>query len=163
MENDKFEFPKIKKTIGDFLEDEDGNITRSKLVTIGSMVLLLSVMYGMEVMAAHTSHVSHMSHASTSYIRSHDNSHTSHDSHSSHASHTSHSNTSTHSNSLYSEEGDVAYARDVSSIKGVLNAPKSNAELTLNPSVSNLNIAVPTIPKVADTQALQKIQDVDVE
>ena len=35
-------FPGIKKSIQDFIDDEDGSITRSKLVTVGSMVLLMT-------------------------------------------------------------------------------------------------------------------------
>ena len=39
-------FPGIKKSIQDFIDDEDGSITRSKLVTVGSMVLLMTIFAG---------------------------------------------------------------------------------------------------------------------
>ena len=68
--------------------------------------------------ASHSSHTSHTSHTSAQDVTPH-NSHVSnqhssaphnnHSNHSNHQSHTSHSNVSSHSNSLYSAEGDVAY------------------------------------------------------
>lgn len=62
----------------------------------------------------HLSHQSHASHVSAEHV-SHSNAH------SSHASHTSHSNLASHSNSLYSSEGDVTYnapaTSDVPTIK----------------------------------------------
>jgi len=70
-------FPKVKKSLSDFLYEEEGNIPRSTMLTIGTMVLLLSVFYADDVFAAHSSHSSHSSHKSHS-------SHTSHTSHSSH-------------------------------------------------------------------------------
>lgn len=35
---DELRFPSIKKTIDDFINDDDGNITRNQLVTIGARV-----------------------------------------------------------------------------------------------------------------------------
>lgn len=103
-------FPKIKKSVTDLIHDEEGNIPRSKLVMIGSTIMLMGMIMGIDSLAAHSSHrshSSHSSHSSTSYHRSHV-SHTSHTSgyhgshdntHSSHGSHASHSNThSSHSN-----------------------------------------------------------------
>ena len=42
-------FPGIKKSIQDFIDDEDGSITRSKLVTVGSMVLLMTIFAGQKL------------------------------------------------------------------------------------------------------------------
>ncbi len=112
MSNDN-KFPQIKKSIQSFIEDEEGNIPASKLLTIGTLVLLLGTLLSVDVFAKHGSHKSHGSrgsHSSSSYHRSHgshSNSHSSHASfHGSHASHASHSNTASHSNANYSIGGD---------------------------------------------------------
>ena len=42
MMNDKF--PKIQKSIQDFFDDEDGSITRNKMLMIGGMVILLGIL-----------------------------------------------------------------------------------------------------------------------
>lgn len=161
-------FPQIKKTIDDFISDEDGNITRSKLVTIGTMVLLMSVMAGIDVYATHRSHSSHTSHSSTSYIRDHGNhgshgSHSNHSNHSSHSSHTSHSNIATHSNSLYSAEGDVQYAPLVENIPGVSSVPQSNSPYIDSALGGNLGKTLPTISGLKTIPKVEEIDDVDLE
>lgn len=89
--SDRDLFPKIEKNIADFINDEEASIPRSKLLAIGSMVFLMSVLLAQDIFAAHGSHSSHSSHKSHS-------SHVSHSSgsytrsHSSHASHSNHSN-----------------------------------------------------------------------
>lgn len=185
-------FPGIKKSIQDFIDDEDGSITRSKLVTVGSMVLLMTIFAGIEVRAAHGSHKSHSSHSSTSYTRTH-GSHESHESHSSHtssadhsshsssthsnhsshsdhgshsnhsnhASHTSHANTSAHSNSLYSNEGDVTYGPDVSEIPGV-ETPQSTeayAKITL---ADKINITAPVLSDTVNGIQPSEMQATDI-
>lgn len=130
-------FPQIKRSIEDFLNDEEGNIPRGKLLSIGALLVLFSAILSMDAYAkhsSHSSHKSHSSHSSTSYHRSHTShashtssshsnhaSHSDHGSHSSHGSHTSHSNTSSHSNSNYSAAGDldVTAAPRASAIKGI--------------------------------------------
>ncbi len=87
-------FPTIKKSIEDLINDEEGNIPRGKLITIGSTLMLMGMIMGIDVYATHGSHKSHSSHSSTSYVRSHSStsyvrSHSSHGSHTSHASHAS--------------------------------------------------------------------------
>ena len=87
-------FPEIKKSIADLIADEEGSIPRTRLVTIGSTIMLLGMLLSADAYAAHRSHTSHTSHSSTSYHRSHV-SHTSardNSVHSSHASHESHAN-----------------------------------------------------------------------
>ena len=76
-------FPEIKKEVKDFLSEEEGNISRSKILTIGSLIVMMSVLLMDEVFAAHSSHYSsgHGSHVS----------HASHESHASHASSSSNS------------------------------------------------------------------------
>ncbi|BCN31076.1 His-Xaa-Ser repeat protein HxsA3 [Anaeromicropila herbilytica] len=171
MIDKEIKFPKINKAIEDFINDEDGNIARSKLVTIGTMLILMSAIAASEVhvLAEHGSHSSHESHSSTSYIRDHSN-HGSHDSHASHASHTSHSNTASHSNSAYSTEGDVSYGPSVSSIPGVSSMPNSNttfnaASTNVAATLNGIDMSIPKVPhapKVPDTVGPGDIQNVDV-
>lgn len=106
--DDNNKFPKIEKAITDFLNDEDGNITRNRLVTIGSLILLMSILSIDTVSAheSHSSHSSHESHSSTSYIRDHTN-HVSHSDHGSHSSHTSHSSATLNPSSGLGEEANT--------------------------------------------------------
>lgn len=133
-------FPEFKKGIEHLIEDEEGNITGKKLLVLGTLVIILGRILTPSIFAAHRSHSSHRSHRShsshqsghssghsshesheshSSHTSSTHESHSNHSNHSSHASHTSHANTSSHSNSRFSEEGDVKYAPDVEDIPGV--------------------------------------------
>ena len=85
--------PKVQRKLTDFLYEEEGNISRSKILTVGSLLLIAGIIFADEVYGAHSSHRSHVSHTSH---RSH-TSHTSHRSHSSHSS-SSHSSHASHSN-----------------------------------------------------------------
>ena len=171
------QFPKIKKAIDDFINDEDGSILRSRIISIGSMVLLMTIFAGIEAYAAHSSHKSHSSHSSTSYYRGHvshtshsshvsgsnsrHGSHSNHSDHASHASHTSHANTSAHSNSIYSREGDVTYGPDVSDIPGI-ETPQSTvdyANITMSDKVS---IVAPILSDSIDSVYPNDIQEVDI-
>ena len=78
-------------SISDFLFDEEASIPKGRLLTIGSLMIVLAVVLGVQdAFAGHRSHSSHSSHRSGAYHRSHI-SHTSHSSgnHSSHSSHSS--------------------------------------------------------------------------
>lgn len=139
-------FPKLKKNIENLIEDEEGNIPGSKLLMLGTMVIILGSIMSIDALAAHSSHVSHSSHTShssgtTTY--SHSN-HASHTSHTSHVSHTSHSNTASHSNSLYSSEGDVTYnAPAASNVPSVTTSPVTTTEDTFVLPDVNENIELP--------------------
>lgn len=145
-------FPTIKRSIKNLIEDEEGNIPAGKLLTIGTLVVLLSSILSIDALALHGSHGSHgshgahSSHSSTSYIRSHSNhaSHSDHISHASHSSHTSHSNTASHSNSNYSAAGDywTPTAPSAGSISGV-KSPVLSSSTTLGFPVVDTNIAAP--------------------
>ena len=50
---EKYRFPSIQKTIDDFINDDDGNITRQQLVTIGAMILVMSIMSSIDAYAKH--------------------------------------------------------------------------------------------------------------
>ncbi len=56
-------FPDIPKSISDYLYEEEGNITRNKLLMVGSMAVIMSVLFALEADAGHGSHVSHGSHS----------------------------------------------------------------------------------------------------
>ena len=117
-------FPKIKRSIENLIEDEDGSVPGNKLLMLGAMVIILGNLLSIDSFAAHRSHSSHKSHVShSSHVSSSGGgghgSHESHQSHQSHVSHTSHSNTGAHSNSRFSVEGDVNYAPSASSIPTV--------------------------------------------
>lgn len=121
-------FPKVKKSINDLIDDEEGNIPRSKLVVIGSTIMLMGMIMGIDVYATHRSHTSHSSHSSTSYHRSHV-SHTSArggGSHSNHSSHSSHSNThsshSSHSSHANTHSSAPAHANTHSSAPAHVNS-----------------------------------------
>ena len=100
-------FPQIKKGIEDFMTEEEGNISRSKVAMIGSMMVILGVMLADgNIYAAHRSHSSHSSHRSGSHSShgSHSSGHSSHSSgHSSHSSgsHSSGSGSASASGSKY--------------------------------------------------------------
>ena len=89
------DFPDFKKSIEDYLYEEEGNITRNKLLMVGSLALIMSCLFALDVSAGHSSHRSHSSHSSH---RSGSSGHYSHSSHESHQSGTSHSNYSENSN-----------------------------------------------------------------
>lgn len=152
-------FPKIKKSIEDLIEDEEGSIPGNRLLMLGAMVIVLGSILTMDGLAGHRSHSSHRSHrssnsghtshysghASHASSRTHTNhaSHDSHESHQSHISHTSHSNTAAHSNSRYSAEGDVTYAPPASSIPSVAAPAVSQTQDTFHLPDVNQNIQNP--------------------
>lgn len=153
MKEKKPIFPTIQRTIESFIEDEEGGIPANRLMTIGTLIVLLSSLLSMTAFAGHSSHKSHSSHSShssSSYHRSHV-SHTSHSSslgshssshgsHASHSSHSSHSNTTRHSNSNYSSGGDYGTpsAPEASSII----APPKPASLADSFNLPSLDIRI---------------------
>ena len=60
-EDKKTLFPSIVKSLDDFLYEEEGNITRNKIVAMGTMVLILSLLMMDDAFAGHRSHSSHRS------------------------------------------------------------------------------------------------------
>ena len=132
-------FPHINKAISNFMYDQEGNIPRNKILTVGTMMLLLSIMLVDEVLADHRSHTSHRSHSSHSSGSGGGHySHTSHQSHSSHTSGSSHSShgSSTHSNT-HSSHSSNAHSNSVPTTR--THSSHSNAA----PSIKELKIPVP--------------------
>ena len=73
-------------SISDFLFDEEASIPKSQLLVVGSLMVVLSCVLGIQDASAwHSSHSNYM----------HPN-HSSHSSHASHASHASHNNNILH-------------------------------------------------------------------
>jgi activator of HSP90 ATPase len=118
-------FPKIVKSVETYLFDEEGSIPRSKLVHVGSMVLLLGMVLGLDAFAKHSSHSSHQSHSSHS---SGSGGHVSHVSHSSHVSgsHSSHSSSSHSSHSSGAAVTTATTATTTAAIKTAVACPKPN-------------------------------------
>ena len=80
-------FPKLTQSLVDYIYDQEGNISRNKMLTVGSMIMLLSILYSTDVFARHSSHRSHSSHKShSSGTSGYHSSHVSHQSHTSHSS-----------------------------------------------------------------------------
>lgn len=100
-------FPKIKKSIQDFFDDQDGSITRNKVLMIGGMVMVLSMLIADDVYAAHRTHYTHRTHSthrsSNGVHGSHSNHYSSHSTHNNHATHNSHDSHTSHVS--YSESG----------------------------------------------------------
>lgn len=139
MKNDFF--PKLERSLEDFLYEEEGNITRNKMVMVGSLVLVLSLLMYDEVFAGHRSHSSHSSHRSHS-----SGSGGGHGSHSNHANHASHSSESHYNNAdastgLHSNTSVITPDESISvaDVSGIL-TPQNNyiapVEGTLNTAVS---------------------------
>ena len=70
-------FPELKRSIDDFLEDEEGSITRKKALMLGSMILVFGLAMAQDVYATHRTHYTHRTH-STHRTSNHHGSHTSH-------------------------------------------------------------------------------------
>lgn len=91
--------PQVRNSIEQFLYEEEGKITRNKVLTVGSMMLIMGLLFATDVFAEHSSHRSHSSHKSHSSHSSGSSGsgHSSHESHVSHSSHSSHSSGDGHS------------------------------------------------------------------
>ena len=76
-------------SISDFLFNEEASIPKGRLLAIGSLTVVLSVMLGLQDASAW--HSSHSNYGHSSHFSSYPK-HSSHSSHASHSSHSSHSN-----------------------------------------------------------------------
>ena len=99
------EFETVKHhSVSDFLLDEEANIPKGRLLSIGSLTIVLACVLGVQdAFAGHRSHSSHSSHSShRSGVR-----------HSSHISHTSHSSGHYSHSSSYNYHSNVAPAPSI--------------------------------------------------
>ena len=107
MDND---YPHIERSLSNFLFDEEGNIPRNKILLIGPLVIVLSMLLSESIFAKHRTHSTHRTHNShrsnghtTHYTHTthsthvtHSTSHGTHTTHSTHGTHSTHSNHSNH-------------------------------------------------------------------
>ena len=141
------QFPEIKKSIQNYLYEEEGNITRNKLLMVGSLAVIMSVLFALDAEAGHRSHSSHSSHRSSS----HGSGHGSHVSHQSHQSHQSGSGHSSHSSSSHSSHSSGSAAHSNTSAAATtptypeVLVPQQTYD---TPAVGTL--PVPTIPALPD-------------
>lgn len=143
-------FPHVKDSIDRFMYDEEGNIPRSKILTIGSMMLLFTLLLSDQAWAAHRSHSSHSSHRSHS---SH-SSHSSYSYHSSHSSHSSHSNYSTHaSHSNHANHSSHSNAAPGRTELNLINTPQASDALLdrFIPAEASTEMSLPDILVPPDT------------
>lgn len=162
-------FPKIKKSIQDFFEDEDGSITRSKVLMIGGMVIILGMLLSDEVYAAHRTHYTHRTHSThrtsnnkhgshSSHSTSHSthSDHYTHGSHSSHASHVSYTDSSNYGSTNTSTGRAWPKLADVQSFEAPVStniATSAETEITtLLNAISNPEAGV-QIPSIGDVEA----------
>lgn len=89
-------YPFLEKLLSDFLYEEEANISRNKVIAVGTVLALATLIWTAEVFAKHSSHSSHSSHGSHGSHSSH-TSGAYHRSHVSHISHTSHTSSVDHS------------------------------------------------------------------
>lgn len=93
--------PRVLQSISDYLYEEEANIDRRKIISIGTILALATIFMATDAFAKHGSHSSHSSHGSHGSHSSHaSSSHSSgHSNHSNHASHESHESHASHSSS----------------------------------------------------------------
>lgn len=169
-------FPKIKKSIQDFFEDEDGSITRNKVLAIGGMVLILGMLLADQVYAAHRTHYTHRTHSThktsnkhgshSSHYTSH-STHSDHYTHGSHSSHTSHvsytdstnyGSTSTSTGADWPKLSDIQSVEVPSSSTAILTEKVSSVLNAINtPQISQLEQAIdiqtpPKTPKLTNNK-----------
>ena len=102
--DEKSLFPHIQHAIKDFMFEEEANIPRNKVLTIGAMMLVLNFLLIEHGFAKHKSHTSHTVHGSHTTHGSHTDhsSHGSHTTHSTHTTHVTHSDHATHATHMMS-------------------------------------------------------------
>ena len=147
------QFPEIKKSIQNYLYEEEGNITRNKLLMVGSLAVVMSVLFALDAEAGHRSHSSHSSHRSSSHGSGH-GSHVSHQSHQSGSGHSSHSSSSHSSHS----SGSTAHSSDAHSNTSAAATTPTYPEVLIpqqthdTPAMGTL--PVPAIPALPDTASI---------
>lgn len=139
------QFPEIKKSIQNYLYEEEGNITRNKLLMVGSLAVVMSVLFALDAEAGHRSHSSHSSHRSSSHGSGHE-------SHVSHQSHQSGSGHSSHSSSSHSSGG--AAHNNTSAAATTPTYPEVLIPQQTHDTPAMGTLPVPAIPALPDTASL---------
>lgn len=147
------QFPEIKKSIQNYLYEEEGNITRNKLLMVGSLAVVMSVLFALDAEAGHRSHSSHSSHRSSSHGSGHE-SHVSHQSHQSGSGHSSHSSSShgSHSSGCHSSGG--AAHNNTSAAATTPTYPEVLIPQQTHDTPAMGTLPVPAIPALPDTASL---------
>ena len=139
------QFPEIQKSIQNYLYEEEGNITRNKLLMVGSLAVIMSVLFALDASAGHSSHRSHSSHSShSSGTQSYD-----HASHSSHQSHVSHTSSTTHSSHASSTHSSAAHSNVSASTPAPAPAPTPVYPDVLTPQQTYDMPDLPLVPQPA--------------
>lgn len=160
MDNKKF--PEIKKSIEDFIYEEEGNIPRNKVVALGTMLLVMSLLMYDEVFAGHRSHSSHGSHQSHSSGSG--GGHGSHESHVSHSSHSSGSGStgggtdnSTPAHGSHSNHSNHASHSNVSHHNVAKSATGTHANTTVTTQVPDISVEDVSGIQVPNSNALDSL------
>ena len=140
--------PAIIKKISDFLYEEEANISRKKIISVGTLIVLATILLSEDIFAkhySHSSHSSHSSHVSSSHGSSHSN-HYSHQSHQSHSSHVSSGGHSSHSSSVghTNHSSSVGHNSHSSTVTHSAHASHSSSA-TIHASHSS-SVSVPDMP-----------------
>ncbi len=158
-------FPQIKKKIEYLIEDEEGNIPGNRLLTLGTLVVLLGILLGPDAFAAHRSHrshSSHRSHRSSNTHRSHSShaNHSNHSSHYSHSSHESHSSVNVHSNhsSSATQTSPIIHSNDAS--ESISHNVPSVEKPYVPPAYEVPGISVPPVSTYTEPFSLLEVNDV---
>ena len=144
------QFPEIKKSIKNYLYEEEGNITRNKLLMVGSLAVIMSVLFALDAEAGHRSHSSHSSHRSSS----HGSGHGSHVSHQSHQSHQSGSGHSSHSSSSHGSHSSSAAHSNTSAAVTTPAYPEVLIPQQTHDTPALGTLPVPAIPALPDTASV---------
>ena len=115
--SEESKYPALERILSDFLYEEEANISRKKVVAIGTMLALATILLTTEAFAKHSSHSSHGSHGSHGSHSSHGSGdyHRSHVSHTSHTSHTSSTGHASHSSSIdHASHASTSYSEHAS-------------------------------------------------
>lgn len=147
------QFPEIKKSIQNYLYEEEGNITRNKLLMVGSLAVVMSVLFALDAEAGHRSHSSHSSHRSSSHGSGHE-SHVSHQSHQSGSGHSSHSSSSHGSHSSGSHSSGGAAHNNTSAAATRPTYPEVLIPQQTHDTPAMGTLPVPAIPALPDTASL---------
>ena len=134
------QFPEIKKSIQNYLYEEEGNITRNKLLMVGSLAVVMSVLFALDAEAGHRSHSSHSS---------------GHESHVSHQSHQSGSGHSSHSSSSHSSHSSGSAAHNNTSAAVTMPTyPEVLVPQQTHDTPAMGTLPVPAIPALPDTASV---------
>lgn len=147
------QFPEIKKSIQNYLYEEEGNITRNKLLMVGSLAVVMSVLFALDAEAGHRSHSSHSSHRSSSHGSGHE-SHVSHQSHQSGSGHSSHSSSSHSSHSSGSTAHSSAAHSNTSAAVTMPTYPEVLVPQQTHDTPAMGTLPVPAIPALPDTTSV---------